>query len=172
MKKQCALRVHLAATVLLTSFSIAAPSVFAHGNTSHKKDVKAPISTDEHAFGKEGDPKNAKRTITIDMDDTMHFSPSVIKVKQGETVKFLVRNKGQTLHEMVIGTMDELKEHGELMKKFPEMEHDEAYMAHVQPGSKEELVWQFTKAGEFNYGCLLPGHFEAGMVGKITVTKG
>jgi uncharacterized cupredoxin-like copper-binding protein len=62
-----------------------------------------------------------------------------------------------------------LKEHGELMKKFPDMEHDEPYMAHVNPGEKEEIVWQFTKAGEFHYACLIPGHFEAGMVGKITV---
>jgi uncharacterized cupredoxin-like copper-binding protein len=68
--------------------------------------------------------------------------------------------------------MDELKAHGELMKKNPEMEHGDPYMAHVKPGGKEEMVWQFTKAGEFNYGCLAPGHFEAGMIGKIKVVKG
>ena len=74
------------------------------------------------------------------------------------------------MHEMVLGTMDELKKHAELMKKHPGMEHDEPYMAHVAPGKKGEIVWQFTKAGEFFYGCLIPGHFEAGMIGKVTVT--
>jgi uncharacterized cupredoxin-like copper-binding protein len=65
--------------------------------------------------------------------------------------------------------MEELKAHGELMKKHPGMEHDEPYMAHVSSGKKEEMVWHFTKAGEFHYACLVPGHFEAGMIGKITV---
>jgi len=87
-------------------------------------------------------------------------------------VRFVVANKGKLMHEMVIGTMDELKKHGELMKKHPTMEHDEPYMSHVAPGKKEDLVWQFTKAGEFYYACLIPGHFEAGMIGKIKVVKG
>jgi uncharacterized cupredoxin-like copper-binding protein len=65
--------------------------------------------------------------------------------------------------------MEELKQHAALMKKHPGMEHDEAYMAHVRPGKRGEIVWQFTRAGEFYYACLLPGHFEAGMVGKIVV---
>ncbi len=91
-------------------------------------------------------------------------------VKQGDTVRFVARNKGKVLHEMVLGTMDELKEHAELMRKHPGMEHDEPYMAHVAPGKTERIVWQFTKAGEFYYGCLVPGHFEAGMIGKIVVS--
>jgi uncharacterized cupredoxin-like copper-binding protein len=75
------------------------------------------------------------------------------------------------MHEMVIGTMKELKEHAEQMKKFPNMEHDEPYMAHVAPGKSEEIIWQFTKAGEFDFACLIAGHFDAGMMGKINVTK-
>jgi uncharacterized cupredoxin-like copper-binding protein len=75
------------------------------------------------------------------------------------------------MHEMVLGTMEELKKHAELMRKHPGMEHDEPYMAHVAPGKTETITWQFTKAGEFHYGCLIPGHFEAGMIGKIRVTR-
>jgi uncharacterized cupredoxin-like copper-binding protein len=105
------------------------------------------------------------------MSDAMRFSPREITVEQGETIKFVVANKGKLMHEMVLGTMDELKAHGEMMKQNPEMEHDDPYMAHVSPGKKEEMVWQFTKAGEFNYGCLAPGHFEAGMLGKVKVVK-
>jgi uncharacterized cupredoxin-like copper-binding protein len=65
--------------------------------------------------------------------------------------------------------MKDLKEHAELMRKNPGMEHDEPYMAHVAPGKTETIAWTFTKAGDFNYGCLVAGHFEAGMLGKLTV---
>lgn len=103
------------------------------------------------------------------MSDQMRFSPASLTVKQGETVKFVLRNGGKSMHEMVIGTMQELKEHAEMMKKHPGMEHDESYMAHVAPGKSKTMVWQFTNAGDFHFGCLLPGHFEAGMVGQVHV---
>jgi uncharacterized cupredoxin-like copper-binding protein len=103
------------------------------------------------------------------MADTMRFSPMEISVKRGETVRLVAKNTGKVMHEMVLGTMQELKEHSELMRKHPGMEHDEPHMAHVKPGKSAPVVWEFTKAGEFYYGCLMPGHFEAGMVGKITV---
>ena len=73
------------------------------------------------------------------------------------------------MHEFVLGTMKELKEHADMMKKHPGMEHDEPYMAHVAPGKTETITWQFTKPGTFNFGCLIAGHFEAGMIGKLTV---
>ena len=104
----------------------------------------------------------------MDMSDEMRFSRRA-RVKHGETVRFVVANKRQVLHEMVIGTLAELKEHAELMKKFPDMEHDEPYMAHVKPGATQEIVWQFNRAGEFHFACLVAGHFEAGMVGKVIV---
>lgn len=159
-------------TTVTLAISFAAPGAMAHGDTDHKKDANAPISTDEHAFGKEGDPKKVTRTIHVAMNDNMRFTPSNVTVKQGETIKFVVHNKGKAMHEMVIGTMEELKAHGELMRKNPGMEHDEPYMAHVKPDGKEEMIWQFTNPGDFNFGCLVPGHFESGMVGKIKVKKG
>ena len=146
-------------------------SVFAHTNAPQKaKSAKKSISTEEKAFGNEGDPKKVTRTVNVDMSDAMRFSPASLTIKQGETVRFVVKNNGKVLHEMVLGTLQELKEHAELMKKHPGMEHDEPYMAHVAPGKTERIVWQFTRPGEFWYGCLIPGHFEAGMVGKINVT--
>jgi uncharacterized cupredoxin-like copper-binding protein len=171
MKTSVPLRSRLCLAVLATSLLIAAPSVLAHGEPG-KTDAPMPISTDEHAFGKEGDPKKVTRTITINMHDSMRYSPSKIEVKQGDVIKFIVKNKGNTLHEIVFGTMAELKSHGDLMKKNPGMEHAEPYMAHVKAGGSGEMVWQFTQAGEFHYGCLLPGHSEAGMVGTINVIKG
>jgi uncharacterized cupredoxin-like copper-binding protein len=172
MKKQASIKAVLRPALLVLAVGAAAPAVFAHrGSTHDKAKAAAPVDTEEHAFGKQGDPKKVNRTIVIDMSDAMRFSPREITVKQGETIKFVVANKGKLMHEMVLGTMDELKAHGEMMKQNPEMEHDDPYMAHVSPGKKEEMVWQFTKAGEFNYGCLAPGHFEAGMLGKVKVVK-
>ena len=120
-------------------------------------------------YGRAGNPKKAARTIDVEMSDKMRFAPAALAVKQGETVRFRVKNSGQVVHEMVLGTLQELKEHAELMKKHPGMDHHEPHMAHVAPGKTGTLVWQFTQAGEFYYGCMQPGHFEAGMVGKIVV---
>lgn len=160
----------LVAAAMALALGLIAPLASAHSGNTHDKDKTATaISTEEKAFGKQGDPKKVTRTITIDMNDTMRFGPSDITVKQGETIRFVVKNSGKMMHEMVLGTMAELKEHGEMMRKNPGMEHDEPYMTHVSPGKKEEMVWQFTKAGEFHYACLVAGHFEAGMIGKIKV---
>ena len=141
----------------------------AHGDAKHDKKSARPISTEETPFGREGDPKKASRTINVDMSDKMRFTPAELTIKRGETIRFRVKNSGQQMHEMVLGTLDELKKHAEMMKKHPGMEHDEPYMAHVAPGETEVMTWQFTKAGEFYYGCLVPGHFEAGMIGKVIV---
>ena len=143
-------------------------NAWSHGPSDQAK-AKRPISTEEKVFGREGDPNKVTRTIRVDMSDKMRFSPETLQIKRGEVVRFEVKNSGKVLHEMVLGTLKELKEHAELMRKHPGMEHDEPYMAHVAPGKSEHIVWQFTQAGEFYYGCLIPGHFEAGMIGKVTV---
>ena len=155
--------------VAVMTLLVANTAGWAHGPGDQAGKAARPISSEEKSFGREGDPKSATRTIKVDMDDTMRFKPGELKVKRGETVRFEVKNSGRTMHEMVLGTMQELREHAELMRKHPGMEHDDPYMAHVAPGKTERIVWQFTKAGEFYYGCLIPGHFEAGMIGKIIV---
>lgn len=173
MKDEAIINSSLRSAWLALALGVTAPAVLAHGDGLHEKPgVAVPISTEEHAFGKQGDPRKTTRTVVIDMTDMMRFTPQEITVRQGETIRFVVANKGKLMHEMVIGTMEQLKEHGELMKQHPGMEHDEPYMAHVRPGKKEQLVWRFTKTGEFHYACLVPGHFEAGMMGKIKVVKG
>ena len=103
------------------------------------------------------------------MSDAMRFSSADLTVKRGETIRFVVHNSGKLLHEMVLGTHAALVEHAALMKKFPNMEHADPSMAHVKPGATGQIVWQFTKAGQFQFACLQAGHFEAGMVGAITV---
>jgi uncharacterized cupredoxin-like copper-binding protein len=144
-------------------------SALAIAHDPSRADTRKTISAEEHAFGRQGAPKRVSRTITIDMSDAMRYSPESLQVKRGETIRLQVTNSGKMPHELVLGTMADLKAHAALMRKYPGMQHDEPHMLHVHPGSKQTLVWQFTKAGEFYYACLISGHFEAGMVGKITV---
>jgi len=125
---------------------------------------------EETAFGRAADPRAAKRTVRVEMSDAMRFQPAEIRIKRGEVVRFVPINRGQVMHEMVLGTLENLKQHADLMRRHPHMEHEEAHMAHVAPGKSGEIGWQFTHAGEFYYACLIPGHFEAGMIGKVTVT--
>ena len=142
----------------------------AHGTAPHHGAAqKTSVSTREHAFGREGDASKVSRTIKIDMADTMRYSPAEITVKRGETIRFEAKNSGKVMHEIVFGTMQDLKRHAERMKQQPTMAHHEPYMAHVAPGKTERIVWQFTNSGEFHYACLIPGHFEAGMRGKVIV---
>lgn len=144
-------------------------SVHAHGNQEHAARAFDARSVEDTAFGREGDPRRVDHTIRIDMADTMRFTPGTIRVRRGQTVKFVLHNSGQALHEMVLGTAEALQEHAALMKKFPNMEHDSPNMAHVKPGQTGEIVWQFTQAGIFSFACLLPGHYEAGMTGSVRV---
>lgn len=160
-----------ALSTTLAAAVLSGPAV-AHGDAhGKKKDASAAPAMVEKSFGKTGHTGKVTRTINVDMSDRMRFSPDSLTVREGETVKFVVKNAGKLMHEFVLGTLPELKEHAELMKKFPGMEHDEPYMAHVAPGKTQTIVWQFTRTGVFHFGCLLPGHFEAGMVGKINVTS-
>ena len=144
-------------------------SAFAHSSHPHGSHANAPARVAETPYGQPGDPKKVSRTITVEMADTMRFSPATITVQRGETVRLRAVNNGKVLHELVLGTPEEIRKHWEAMKRQPNMAHDEPHMVHVDPGQRGELVWQFTRAGEFQFACLLPGHFEAGMVGKVVV---
>jgi uncharacterized cupredoxin-like copper-binding protein len=144
-------------------------SSLAH-QASHKPNNE--LAKEQKDWGIGGDAKAVTRTIEITMLDTMRFIPNEITVKQGETVRLTVKNVGKVMHELVIGTKQELDTHAEMMKKHPNMEHDEPYMAHVSPGKNADIIWNFNRAGQFDFACLLPGHYDAGMVGKITVRAG
>jgi uncharacterized cupredoxin-like copper-binding protein len=157
-------------TVLLTMGLLALPAVHAHSPAAHQNHHAPSVAPAEQKdWGIAGDPKKVQRTIEIRMTDNMRFAPKEIQVKLGETVRLVAVNAGKVLHEIVIGRPQELKAHAEMMKKHPGMEHDEPYMAHVNPGQKGAIVWTFNRAGSFEFACLIPGHFEAGMIGRITV---
>ena len=121
------------------------------------------------AMGEAGQASQVTRTVEVQMRDSMQFVPSKLSVKQGETLRFVVKNTGQLTHEIVLGSEKDLKAHAELMKKFPEMEHAEPNMLTLAGGKTGELVWKFSRVGIVNFACLQPGHFEAGMKGQVRV---
>lgn len=141
---------------------------YAHGD-SHKASQAATVIKEQTEWGIAGDAKAVKRTITIDMSDSMQFSPNLIKVRKGETVRLRMRNQGKVLHELVMGTKAVHDAHAAMMERFPGMEHDEPYMAHVAPDQTGEIVWTFNRAGTFDFACLIAGHYQSGMVGRIEV---
>ena len=125
----------------------------------------------ESAIGQPGQAAHVWRTITVEMRDSMRFSPERISVRQGETVRFVVKNTGQLRHEFSLGTQAELRAHHEMMKQFPDMEHDEPGKVSLAPGKQGEVLWQFARAGEVDFACLYPGHYDAGMRGRVKVGK-
>lgn len=150
-------------------------SAYAHGKKQHEEKpdfVAANLDMVENEFGQTGDPKKVSRTINVAMSDEMKFEPAMIHVKVGETIRFLAKNPGEIGHEMVIGRAADLLEHAAMMVKFPNMEHSEPYMAHTAEGQTAEMIWTFSKPGTFEYGCLIPGHYDAGMKGVIQVDAG
>ncbi len=163
------MRMRAGVVVVVLAAGVSSGGALAHGTEPHGAPKKATAAAEQKTFGIAGDPKRVDRTIEMRMTDEMRFEPAVVSVKAGETIRFVHRNVGKVMHEMVIGTRADLEQHAELMRKHPGMEHDEPHMVHVAPGKRGELVWKFNRAGRFEFACLIPGHFEAGMRGSITV---
>lgn len=127
---------------------------------------------DEATIGEPGKAANVTRTVKIDNSDALRYTPASIDAKQGETIRFVITNLGKVDHELVLGTNKELKEHYEVMKKFPEMEHADGNMVTVAPGKTGAVIWKFTQAGKTDSACLQPGHYDAGMKGAVVVAAG
>lgn len=154
-------------TFIAVCFSL--PSLAGGNHDGHIHDHSH--GSEQAAIGKPGESFEVNRIFQIEMKDSLRFAPSNIKVLQGETVRFLIINKGQIRHELSLGTQKELQEHLALMKKIPDMEHDEPNSVTLDPGKQGEIVWQFTRGGTVHFACLIPGHYEAGMKGVIRVVK-
>ncbi|GAB4113992.1 MAG: cupredoxin family protein [Rubrivivax sp.] len=142
-----------------------------HGEVPHAAN-RAPARQEQTDWGIAGEVRAVRRTVEFRMGDDMRFRPDRLEVRLGETLRLRVHNDGKVMHEFVIGTRAENARHAELMVKFPDMEHDEPWMAHVAPGKTGEIVWTFNRAGTFEFACLIAGHYGAGMVGTIEVGRG
>ena len=125
------------------------------------------------AVGEPGDKAKVTQTVRVTMKETedgkMLFQPAVIKVRKDQTVKISIKNAGESDHEFVLDQEDKILEHKAVMEKFPEMEHDDPNSIRLPAGQSGEIVWKFTTDGQFKFACLIPGHYEAGMHGDVTV---
>lgn len=152
-------------TLVLSLAVLAGPVSAAPGTPGHSHDAG-------FSAGEPGDPKKPARVVQIAMNESsgkMVFIPERLEIKRGEQIKFILRNNGELDHEFVLATTAENLKHAEEMTKNPEMEHDDPNAKRIVPKKTNEIVWKFSKAGQFEYGCLIPGHREAGMIGTIIV---
>lgn len=134
----------------------------AHGHAGHE----------ETDYGKPGDPGKPARLVQVVMreaDGRMLFQPDRLTIRKGEQVRFLLRNNGALEHEFVVATLADNLKHMKEMEKNPDMEHDDPNAKRLKPRATGEIVWHFTKAGTFDFSCLIPGHRESGMFGTIVV---
>ena len=133
---------------------------------SHSHDAKG------FSAGEPGNPKNPARVVLVTMregDGKMLFLPDKIEVKKGEQIRFVIRNNGALKHEFTLASVEDNNKHAELMKKYPDMEHDDPNAKSVDPGKSADILWRFNKTGTFEFACLIPGHREAGMHGTVAV---
>lgn len=158
MKAKYSHAAHLLAALALLAMPAAASADAGHGSG--------------RAFGEPGNPKKPARVVQITMRETdqkMEFVPSRIEIRKGEQVRFVLRNNGELDHEIVLATLEENRKHAIEMAKNPDMEHDDPNAKRLSPKADGEIVWRFTKAGQFDFSCLIPGHRESGMFGTIIV---
>lgn len=149
----------------LLGAALSATVCIAQADTGHSQHG----ANDSEGIGQPGRASDVRRTVAVDMSDAMRFTPATVQAREGETIRFLVRNSGNIKHEFVLGTEQTLKEHYEQMKKFPGMEHADENMVTLLPGKTGEVIWKFTKAGNIPFACLQPGHYDAGMKGMVSV---
>lgn len=156
----------LAASILIATAFASGAAFAGAGPTGHSH------GHETFSAGEPGDPKKPARIIQITMqegDGKMMFIPDRLEIRRGEQVKFMLRNNGELDHEFILASTAENVKHAEEMKKNPEMEHDDPNAKRLTPKKTTEIVWKFTKAGQFEYGCLIPGHRDAGMTGTVIV---
>jgi uncharacterized cupredoxin-like copper-binding protein len=157
--------------VFASALAIAVLSAAASAAPGHKPG-EGHAHPEETAYGKPGDPKKPARIVQVVMresDGKMLFIPDALKIRKGEQVRFQLRNNGEVDHEFVVATLEDNLKHMKEMEKNPDMEHDDPNARRVKPRKTAEIVRQFTKAGTFDFSCLIPGHREAGMFGTIVV---
>lgn len=125
------------------------------------------------AAGMTGKKAKVSRTVEVTMlekeDGSMVFEPASLSFKKGETVRLLLTNKGQTDHEFVMDSHEGNQKHKKAMEKYPDMEHADPNAIRLEPGKTGEIIWTFANPGSFEFACLIPGHYEAGMKGELTV---
>jgi uncharacterized cupredoxin-like copper-binding protein len=151
-------------------------------STGHSHGASA-AADDHHGAATPAGPQDqmlaqvVSRSIAVNIDDRMRFTPSQIDVQAGETIRFVVTNSGRTAHEMVLGSDEGIRAHAEVMKQAAakgsahedEHHHGTGAAIRVAAGQTGELVVTFAQATRLQMACLIPGHYEAGMRGTLQV---
>ena len=142
-----------------------------------------------NAIGTKGKASDVNKVIVVNMYDN-YYEPSKIEIKKGETVKFVVKNKGELVHEFNIATKTmhlkhqpemmmlveneiilsdkiDKKKMMEMVKKNPSMAHSHSNSVLLSPGESADLIWKFTNSVKIEAACNVPGHYEAGMVAEV-----
>lgn len=150
--------------------AMAAQANMSHSEQPHKRAYNAP----GHVPIGESDPgAQIDRTIEVTVTETdtgkMLFVPDAIHIKQGSTVRFVIKNDGALDHEFFLGAFDEIGEHQQWMREYPDMEHDEPNSVTIPNGTAATLNWKFSRMTNLEFVCLIPDHREAGMWGVIMV---
>ncbi len=139
----------------------------------HEHEQEHEHEHESFAVGQPGDPSKPARVVKVMIqehsDGSMGFTPNALAVKRGEQVRFEISNTGKSTHEFILDTQADNAKHKAEMAKNPEMEHDDPNMKTLAPGKSTEILWRFSKPGTFEFACLIPGHYEAGMHGTVMV---
>ena len=132
-------------------------------------------------YGRPGSPEEVDRTVRVDAEG-IDFSKDQIEVRSGETVRFLVTNSGNTIHEFTIGPPSVQRQHRQEMERLMgssghghgdghgssmSKAHQHGNSVMVKPGETKELIWKFSEVHDLKFGCNVPGHYEAGMHGDF-----
>ena len=150
---------------LFVAFMMTASAAFAGGTGNH--------THDQMEVGQPGTEAEVTRTIKVRMYENDEgeylYEPRDLAIAAGETIRFDILNEGENPHEFVLDTMSKNAEHKALMEEFPEMEHDDPNAVRLEAGEKGTIIWTFSNAGTFEFACLVPGHYEAGMRSPVAV---
>ncbi len=144
-------------------------------DADHAEDGHAEDGHSEEAFtfGEPAEASEADRTIEVIAQDDFTFSPSAIDISAGETITFVVSNRGNLPHDFTLGDAKTQDTHdaemAEMMASGQMMAHDDANAVVLEPGETKELTWRFSEEGTFLIGCHQPGHYAAGMKATIDV---
>ena len=157
----------------LTLIALLASASAAYAAGDHAHSHAAEAHADDWEIGRPGMAQDVTRVIEIDMLEPesggMAFSPAELQIERGETVRFVVTNRGFLDHEMVIDTVEGNMEHAGVMMMNPDMHHSDPNAVRLEPGQSAELIWTFSQPGTFQFACLIPGHMDAGMHGPLSV---
>jgi uncharacterized cupredoxin-like copper-binding protein len=148
--------------IVIGAAVLAASTAFADSGHSHSAFAAGDVGVDGSGV----------RVVELDMTEgngTMAYSLSKIEVSQNETVRFVLKNAGMLDHEFVLGTRADNRAHAEMMASMPDMGHSDKNMTQVSSGQSSSFIWKFSNKGEFEFACLIPGHYEAGMHGIMIV---